>query len=259
MGNEVKVQDAISSLRALVSGEKNLKVRMDDGFMLRYLRASEFKPKEAFDKMVKLYEFKEKHADFFCNKSLSDYQTLLSQNFFGMLEERDQTGRRLLLFKMGEIDVNRTSFRKCLRLIALWMELLWDEEETQKNGATMVVDMDGLPMRLLRFITPKDAIICARMEEMKPCTPMDFHVVKTSRLLNVLIALVFPFLGSKIKQHIHFHDRDWTSLHKFISPDDLPTEYGGHKPEVDFRKSQQFLYDNEDKIKEMLSMGYVKS
>ena len=47
---------------------------------------------------------------------------------------------------------------------------------------------------------------------------------------------------------IHFHDRDWTSLHKFISPDVLPPEYGGHKHEVDFRKSQQFLYDNEEKL-----------
>jgi len=34
-----------------LTGEKDLKVRMDDGFMLRYLRASEFKPKEAFDKV----------------------------------------------------------------------------------------------------------------------------------------------------------------------------------------------------------------
>ena len=48
---------------------------------------------------------------------------------------------------------------------------------------------------------------------------------------------------------IHFHDRDWASLHKFISPDNLPLEYGGHKLEVDFIKSQQLFYDNEDKIK----------
>ena len=48
---------------------------------------------------------------------------------------------------------------------------------------------------------------------------------------------------------IHFHDRDWTSLHTFISPDVLPPEYGGLKPEVDFRESQKFLYDNEDKIR----------
>jgi len=53
--------------------------------------------------MVKFYKFKEKHADFFCNTSLSDYQTILSQNFFGMLEEPDQSGRRLFLFKMGNV------------------------------------------------------------------------------------------------------------------------------------------------------------
>jgi hypothetical protein len=37
---------------------------------------------------------------------------------------------------------------------------------------------------------------------MRPWKHMDIHVVKTSRLLNVLIALVFPFLGSKLKQHV---------------------------------------------------------
>jgi len=42
---------------------------------------------------------------------------------------------------------------------------MWDEEETQKNGTVMLVDMDGLPMQLLKFIAPKDAIICARLEE----------------------------------------------------------------------------------------------
>ena len=53
--------------------------------------------------MVKVYKFKDKHADFFCTESLSEYQTLLSQNFVGMLEDRDQNGRRLFLLKMGKL------------------------------------------------------------------------------------------------------------------------------------------------------------
>jgi len=53
--------------------------------------------------MVKVYKFKDKHADFFCTNSLSEYETLLSQNFFAMLEDRDQSGRRLFLFKMGKL------------------------------------------------------------------------------------------------------------------------------------------------------------
>jgi hypothetical protein len=34
-----------------LTGEKNLKVKMDNSFMLRYLRASDFRPKEAFEKV----------------------------------------------------------------------------------------------------------------------------------------------------------------------------------------------------------------
>jgi hypothetical protein len=53
--------------------------------------------------MVKVYKFKEKHADFFCRKSPSECQELLSQNSFTMLEDRDQNGRRLFLTKMGKL------------------------------------------------------------------------------------------------------------------------------------------------------------
>jgi hypothetical protein len=47
---------------------------------------------------------------------------------------------------------------------------------------------------------------------------------------------------------IHFHGQDWASLHKFIIPEVLPQEYGGHKPEIDFSKAHQYLYDNAEKL-----------
>jgi hypothetical protein len=53
--------------------------------------------------MVKVYKFKDKYADFFCIKSLSEYQKLLSQNYFAQLQDRDQSGRRLFLFKVGKL------------------------------------------------------------------------------------------------------------------------------------------------------------
>ena len=60
---------------------------------------------------------------------------------------------------------------------------------------------------------------------------------------------------SVVPSQIHFHSRDWTSLHKFITPDVLPPEYGGQKREVDFTKSQQYLYDNEEKL---MGKTYIK-
>jgi hypothetical protein len=47
---------------------------------------------------------------------------------------------------------------------------------------------------------------------------MDIHVVKTSRLLNVLIALVIPFLGSKINQHVRTFRNYETELPSYETP-----------------------------------------
>jgi hypothetical protein len=47
---------------------------------------------------------------------------------------------------------------------------------------------------------------------------------------------------------IHFHGQDWASLQKFITPEVLPQEYGGLKPQADFTKALQYLYDNEEKL-----------
>lgn len=227
--------------------------------MLRYLRANEFKPKEAFDKMVKVYKFKAKHGEYFCSKSPLEYKELLSQNFVTLLEDRDERGRRLFLAKMGNIDTTKASIIDCIRMNDLWIELAMDEEETQKNGMVLIIDLGGFPMRLFKFLSPKATIISALKEEMRPLKHTEIHVVNTSSLLDMLVSIVNPLLSSRIKQHIHFHGSDWTSLHKFVTPDVLPPEYGGHKPEVDFRRGDQYLYDNEQKLMELLSLGYVKS
>jgi hypothetical protein len=38
--------------------------------------------------------------------------------------------------------------------------------------------------------------------QLRPWAHMDFHVVNTSPLINVLMRIIFPFLSSKLKQHV---------------------------------------------------------
>lgn len=67
----------------------------------------------------------------------------------------------------GDIDTNTTSVMDCIRLNDVWMEMAMDEEETQKNGTVIILDLGGLPMRLFKFLTPKATIISALKEEVK--------------------------------------------------------------------------------------------
>jgi hypothetical protein len=53
------------------------------------------------------------------------------------------------------------------KLNDLWMELALEEEETQKKGMVFVADMGGLPMRIIKFLTPIVTIKCAIKEEVR--------------------------------------------------------------------------------------------
>ncbi|KAJ9591889.1 hypothetical protein L9F63_001564 [Diploptera punctata] len=139
-----RIQEAVNELRSFVTEEKNLKVRMDDVFMLRYLRASDFDPKKAFDKM-------------------------------------------------------------------------------------------------------------------RPWKKLQLHVINTSTLVDMIVKVVYPFLSSSFKERIFFHGNDFSSLHKYVDPEVLPREYGGGKTEIDYGKMQKYLCDNEEKLMELCSLGYIST
>jgi len=69
------------------------------------------------------------------------------------------------LYWTDNIDTTKASIVDCIRLNDLWIELAMDEEETQKNGMALIIDVGGFPLRLFKFLSPKATIISALKEE----------------------------------------------------------------------------------------------
>jgi hypothetical protein len=65
----------------------------------------------------------------------------------------------------GAIDTNATTVMECIRLNDIFMEMALDEEDTQRNGIVIILDLGGLPLRLFKFLSPKATIISALKEE----------------------------------------------------------------------------------------------
>jgi hypothetical protein len=42
------------------------------------------------------------------------------------------------------------------------MEVAMEEEETQKNGLAVVIDMEGYSLKLFRWLTPHNLSVCSR-------------------------------------------------------------------------------------------------
>lgn len=256
-----EVQRCIERLRELLQGEKNLKIRIDDKFLLRYLRWLHFDPDVAFNKMKDIYKFRAETKEWHCSKPPSEYEDILALNVQVMLDDRDQRGRRVYLVKIGNVDTNNkdVTIYRLNHVDDLWMEVAVEEDETQKNGLAVIMDMAGYSLKLFRWLTPHNLSVCSRRFYNLTLRSIDIHVVNTSILMDTSIALVYPFLDSKVKEHIHFHNTDWPSLHKHINPEILPEEYGGHIPSLDYVKLRSVLYDNSEKLLEMFSMGYVNT
>lgn len=256
-----EVQRCIERLRELLQGEKTLKIRDDDKFLLRYLRWLSFDPDTAFNKMKDIYKFRAEKKEWHCSKPPCEYEDILALNAQVMLSDRDRRGRRVYLVKIGNIDTNKknVTIYRLNQVDDMWMEVAMEEEETQKNGLAAIVDMEGYSLKLFRWLTPNNISTGSRKFYNLAFPSIDIHVVNTSFLMNTSIALVFPFLDSKVKEHIHFHNTDWPSLHKHINPEILPQEYGGHVPSLDYVKLRSVLYDNSEKLIELFSMGYVNT
>jgi hypothetical protein len=42
------------------------------------------------------------------------------------------------------------------------MEVAMEEDETQRNGLAVIIDMEGYSLKLFRWLTPQNLSVCSR-------------------------------------------------------------------------------------------------
>ena len=83
----------------------DLKIRTDDAFLLRFLRAKKFDYDRAFNLIIRHYEMKadERNKQLFTNLRPASIKHVLEAGVTGVLPNRDKFGRRVIVFRPGSI------------------------------------------------------------------------------------------------------------------------------------------------------------
>ncbi|KAF6215477.1 hypothetical protein GE061_010231 [Apolygus lucorum] len=250
-------QEKLEELGELVSNESGLFINDDEKILLRFLYFSNFDVERAFEKMKSWYKLKLNNPDWFASQVFTERQQLaMSRDVHCLLKDKDHLGRRIYILKLGNVVVGECEPWENFQVDDLWLELAMDEEETQKNGLVYIFDMKGLSLKYLRYFTPFNCKVASTKAENIPIRKMEYHVVNSGFLLNSMVTIVFPFLSGSTKQNIHFHKTNWPSLHKFISPDVLPMEYGGKLPPLDYKKLRTYISDRQARLEDIVKYGY---
>ncbi|XP_026488006.2 alpha-tocopherol transfer protein-like [Vanessa tameamea] len=231
--------------------------RMDDEFLLRFLRARNFIPQRAHRLMVNYYQFKEDYPELFENVYPLDLRRIGDANVIAVPPYRDQTGRRLLLYRIGCWDSKTVAVDDIFKATIFALELGMLEQRTQILGGVALFDLEDLSTQHAWQITPTVASkIVKLLVSSFPATTHAIHVINHSWIFDTMYNIFKPLLTSEMRSRIYFHGYDVTSLHKHILPNYLPERYGGIWPDYPYTIWLESLKKNYDVAKEVLACGY---
>ncbi|CAB3230637.1 unnamed protein product [Arctia plantaginis] len=249
---------AIYELREMIyeRGECNPH-RMDDEFLITFLRARKFVPQRAHRLMVNYYQFREDYPELVENVFPLDLRNLGDANVIAVPPYRDQDGRRLLFYRVGCWDPKSIPIEDLFKATILALEIGLLEQRSQILGGVAIFDLEDIGTAHAWQITPS---VAAKMVKLLvssfPVNTYAIHVVNHSWIFDKIFNIFKPFLNADMRSKIYFHRDDFKSLHKHISPNNLPERYGGVWPEYSYTIWLNSLRKNFTVAKAVITHGY---
>lgn len=232
--------------------------RLDDDFLMRFLRARNFVIRRAHRLLVNYYEFKEKNPEFYQDvyfdrlTAIGDAELISTQPF------HDQNGRRMLFYRLGHWDPAKISIRELFQATLLALELALLETSTQILGGVCLFDLADLKMK---HVTQLNSKIAAQMIDIVvwtyPLRTHEVHIVNQSPVFKAGYSIVKPFMSKEVRKRIFFHGSDMKSLHKHIDPKYLPVRYGGNHPDYSYGGWVDYIRQNQSVLSELRDLGYT--
>ncbi|XP_067007616.2 alpha-tocopherol transfer protein-like [Anabrus simplex] len=232
--------------------------RMDDSFLLRFLRARHFVVERAHRLLVNYYNFKENNPDLHKNINPLSLRYISEDDVVLVLPYREQTGRRVLIYRMGNWNPRNYSVEEIFKATVIVLELAILEQRAQVLGGVCIFDLGGLSLQHAWSMTPQVANrVVQLMGGSFPIRTHAIHIVNQSWVFDIVFALFKPLLDERMRERIYFHGNDWESLHQHINPKFLPERYGGTRPEYNYTEWMDSLQAIPKIREEIRSLGYI--
>ncbi|XP_032817752.1 alpha-tocopherol transfer protein-like isoform X1 [Petromyzon marinus] len=229
---ETRAQE-VQKLREALARRPDIPARTDDAFLLRFLRARKFDHEKTLKLIKNYYKCHQTWPDVFQDFRPSAVKNVLDSGFIRVVPQRDSQGRRIIIQSPGKWNPSTTPIIENLRAMYMTLELLLQSEETQVNGIVLLGDYKGLGLAQVTNFSPYFVKrMTTVLQDAFPMRIKGQSSINEPVIFKAVFAMIKPFLKEKMRKRMNFHGSDFLSLHKKISPDLLPAEYGGTAPAI---------------------------
>ncbi|XP_058499419.1 alpha-tocopherol transfer protein-like [Solea solea] len=240
----------VQALRDMILKEQpNLRTRLDDAFLLRFLRARKFDYDRALQLLLNYHAGRKAWPEVFQDLKPSTVKHVLDLGFLTVLPRPDPNGRYILCLRPGRWKPNDYPFVDNVRAIYLTLEKLIQPEETQVNGIVILADYTGVGMSQASnpgpFLAKK---VVSILQDGFPIRIKAVNIINEPRIFKGIFAIIKPFLKEKMAERYVLHGSDLRSLHRNIPAMVLPEEYGGTAGQLDMSAWSRLLLDCEEEF-----------
>lgn len=237
---------------------EHLRPRLDDDFLLRFLRVSKFDSQRAFERVQKFYSVRRKYSNIFKDFYPSAQETSLRTHHLLVSPHRAQDHSIVLVNKRGLYDPSTMIYDHIFLIDCLVLECVMDNPITQVCGVNVIIDMKGYSFQ--HFIQDTPGRVRLALETFQNTIPLRYKsifIVNAPQIFTIIYNLCYPFLSAKIKKRIHLcYGSDWKNLHSVLPPEILPAEYGGMIPHSNLIDLTEEVIKWEPYFKEQLQYGF---
>lgn len=232
--------------------------RTDDEFLLRFLRARHFIVNKAHRLYANYHNFVEDVPDYFTNVDLHTLSKIKKTNIFNCPLNRDQHGRRMIIFKIGEWVPSELSPEQVVQCVIFIIQIGILEPQTQIKGVVVIFDLSGLSLDMAWYMTPTLAKHLVNITVTSMPTRIEaMHILYRSWIFDAAFTMVKVLIPNNVKERIHFHN-DLDTLYTYIDPKLLPKSLGGAQKDFSLNMWYDDLMETDNgKIKtELENLGY---
>ncbi|KAJ3656109.1 hypothetical protein Zmor_015209 [Zophobas morio] len=232
--------------------------RVDDAFLLRFLRSRKFSLEAAHKLLVNYCDLREDNPQFVDGIGFELLEKVGELDVISVPPYKDQAGKRILLYKIGKWHPDTFTVDDVLSASLLILELAILEPKAQMMGGICILDFEGITMQHALYMTPALARKVIQIAvSSQPMRLEAMHVINNSWMFETFFNFFKPLLHDKMKERLYFHGNDMESLHQHVDPKCLPDIYGGMQPHYDYKDWLDGFRKNKSILKELNRQGYA--
>lgn len=254
-----ELEPKLIKFQEIIEQDENMPKNINKIFLLRFLKYFNGNIEKALKRLKANFQLRKDYPNMLLNRdSLSTrFRNIIQGIDIVMFRKLTSDNHRIILTKLIDFNPDNVLPEDVLYFSSILADVKLTFPENSETG--MLADGDIL-LYDLSGITPSHVTklgftslrgFFRYMAEAYPMRIKEIHVLNCSSLLDKIMMITKPFIGSYASKIMHFHSPDSTTLFDFIPREFLPEELGGI--DESYKISKKYWIEKIEEHREFIS------